>query len=138
MFKFFLLLNLLIGVRVSTGIKPDFFSKINSIMHLKEQPLNNLHLFQENLNSVIDVTGKEIGYNIVKSISAILPHVDSIGHSILHADNELIVYVINMDNIPHELKAYIILLSIKFAQYGDNFGSQMLQLYYNIVEKSLL
>ena len=136
MLSFCLLVNLLIGV--SMGFKPDLFSKMNLVHSNSLEPLKNLHLFQENLNTIIDVTGKEIGYNVVKSISSILPHVDSIGHKILHADNELIVYIINMDKIPHELKAYIILLSIKFAQYGDHFGSHMLQLYYNIVEKCLL
>ena len=40
-------------------------------------------------------------------------------------------------NIPDEIKKEIILLSIRFAQHGDNFGSTLLQMYYDIVDKSL-
>jgi len=31
----------------------------------------------------------------------------------------------------------LILTSIKMAQYGDDFGSYLLQMYYDIVDKSL-
>lgn len=78
---------------------------------------------------------KCFGYDIVKTISSILPHIDSIGHRILHADNQFINYIISQHDIPHDLKGKIILFSIQLAQNGDNFGTSILQLYYDIVEK---
>lgn len=77
------------------------------------------------------------GVFIVKQISSILPHVDSIGHDILHANNEFINDVLNNPLINEHYKKDIILFSIKLAQHGDEMGSQLLQVYYNIVEKSL-
>jgi len=77
--------------------------------------------------------GHEIGYMMVKWISAILPHVDSIGHKVLHMDDEIINYFINLDNLSPELKKRIILEIIHISQQGDHFGAQMLQLYYDIV-----
>ena len=81
---------------------------------------------------------KELGKALVLKISSLLPHFDGIGHKVLHANNEFISSMLNTPhNIPDEVRKEIILLSIRFAQYGDNFGSFLLQLYYDIVDKSL-
>ena len=143
MFKLCLLINLFIGL--SNGFKNIFHQRLlnhpfinpfsdgkpPSEIIYKIQTFEPLkHTFEH-----IEKLEKIVGYNIVKTISSILPHVDSIGHKILHADNEFITHIINMNSIPHDVKGQIILLSIKFAQYGDNFGTKILQLYYDIVEK---
>ena len=79
-----------------------------------------------------------IGKKIVVEISSILPKVDTIGHKVLHANNEFIVDVLSWNNnIPDEIKKNVILGSIKLAQHGDNLGSFFLQLYYDIVDKCL-
>ena len=80
---------------------------------------------------------KQNGVNIVKSISSLLPHVDSIGHKVLHANNEFINSVLLMDTLSDDLKKSIILFSIKMAQYGDDMGSELLQIYYDLVDKCL-
>ena len=80
---------------------------------------------------------KENGENIVKAISSLLPHVDSIGHKVLHANNEFINSILAMDTISDDLKKDIILFSIKLAQNGDDMGSALLQLYYDLVDKCL-
>lgn len=81
---------------------------------------------------------KQLGINIVKKISAFLPKVDTIGHKVLHANNEFINDILNLgDHIPHETKKNVILLSIKMAQLGDDFGSHLLQVYYDLVDKCL-
>ena len=77
------------------------------------------------------------GVILVRGISSLLPHVDSIGHNILHANNEFISGIFDNDLIPYEHKKEIILLSIRLAQMGDDMGSHLLQLYYDIVDKSL-
>lgn len=79
----------------------------------------------------------EMGYIIVKMISSILPHVDTIGHRVLHMDDQIINFFINTDNLSPEVKKQIILNIIRISQQGDNFGSQMLQLYYDIVNKMM-
>ena len=92
----------------------------------------------DNINTFLQMKEKEIGKALVLKISSLLPHFDGIGHKVLHANNEFISSMLNTPhNIPDEVRKEIILLSIRFAQYGDNFGSFLLQLYYDIVDKSL-
>lgn len=80
---------------------------------------------------------KNIGRIIVEKTSSILPKVDTIGHKVLHANNELIYYILNLNDLPEKSKKDLVLLSIKIAQMGDNAGSHMLQLYYDLVDKCL-
>ena len=103
--------------------------KINSgeIVNNKFQILDFFHILDN----------KENGINIVKTISSLLPHVDSIGHKVLHANNEFINSVLAMDTISDSLKKDIILFSIKLAQHGDDMGSVLLQYYYDLVDKCL-
>lgn len=89
------------------------------------------------LSNKLDEQQRIIGKKIVIEISSLLPHFDGIGHQVLHANNEFISYILSLPDISDEVKKEIILLSIKFAQYGDNFGSYLLQMYYDIVDKSL-
>ena len=70
-------------------------------------------------------------------ISSFLPEFDQIGHNVLHANNEFISYILSLDYVNDVIKKEIILTSIKFAQYGDDFGSYLLQMYYDIVNYSL-
>ena len=74
---------------------------------------------------------------IVINISSFLPKVDTIGHKVLHANNEFIVRILAENHITDEMKKAIILFSIKIAQHGDNFGSFLLQVYYDIVHACL-
>ena len=87
-------------------------------------------------HDVVDISHKA-GNEVVKIISEGLPKVDSIGHKILHANNVYINSILNNDNIPHEVQKMLILYSIKLAQYGDDMGSKLLSLYYNLVDYCL-
>ena len=78
-----------------------------------------------------------MGRTSVKFVSSLLPKLDSIGGNILHANNELIDILLNNPHIPHEIQKEIILKFIKFAQYGDEFGSFLLQQYYEFVSHNL-
>ncbi len=106
----------------------------------KDRPIT---MIENNIPKIIDnflditVQEKYIGRIVVEKISALLPHVDSIGHNILHANNEFINYILEHDLFNDATKKSIILGSIRLAQYGDDAGSHLLQLYYNIVEKCL-
>lgn len=91
------------------------------------------------VDHLLDITiqDKYLGKIIVENISALLPKVDTIGHSILHANNEFIYYILNDTNLSEMMKKNIVLTSIKLAIMGDNMGSSLLQLYYDIVDKCL-
>lgn len=74
---------------------------------------------------------------MIKSMSDTLPQFDSISHIVLNTNSRLITYVLEDELIPPQIKKDIILLTIKMTQEGDNMGGQILELYYNIVDKIL-
>lgn len=90
-----------------------------------------------NINNFLEDETRIIGKKIVLKMSSFLPHVDSIGHNVLHANNEFISNILSHNSISDELKKEIILFSIRMAQYGDDFGSHLLQFYYDMVNYCL-
>lgn len=94
-----------------------------------------IQILNQEIHHKANDIGHEIGYMMVKGISAILPHVDSIGHKVLHMDDEIINYFINLEGLSPEMKKQVILGIIHVSQQGDHFGAQMLQLYYDIVNQ---
>lgn len=91
------------------------------------------------VDHMLDITirDKYLGKLIVEKISAFLPRVDTIGHDVLHANNEFIDYILNDTNLSEIMKKKIVLMSIQLAIMGDNMGSTFLHLYYDIVDKCL-
>lgn len=81
---------------------------------------------------------KQCGILVVKVVSSFLPHIEQIGHRILSVNNHLIQQIMDTDEskLSHKHKGRIITLLIHMAQWGDNTGSHMLQMYLNIVESS--
>lgn len=111
---------------------PSIHEKISSTSPSTSPPLD-----VEHLQYYIEAKEKAFGKFAVMKISAFLPHFDQIGHKILHANNEFVYKVLSMRELPEALKKDLILTSIKMAQHGDDFGSYLLQMYYDIVDKSL-
>mgnify|MGYP001401309783 CR=1 FL=1 len=109
--------------------QPLIDSKTETIIH-------NHHLL-EHTNAIINENSKIVGKKVVLGISSLLPKVDNIGHNVLHANNEFISYILSHDILNDHLKKEIVLASIRLAQQGDDMGSHLLQLYYNIVESCL-
>ena len=103
--------------------EPNLFSSID---YAKEN-YDTIHNIQHEIPEYL-------GKQAVKTISAFLPHVDSIGHNILHANDVYINSILNNDAIPHEVQKKLILTSIKLAQMGDDWGSHLLTEYYNLVD----
>ena len=94
----------------------------------------------DNLDKILEIPiseDKDLGRFIVEQTSSLLPHVDTIGHKVLHANNEFITYILNLHTLPDNIKKEIVLFSIRLAQYGDNAGAHMLQFYYDLVDKCL-
>ena len=98
---------------------------------------STIHNLNDKSNDFFLESSHKTGNEVVKIISAVLPHVDSIGHKILHANDIYINNILNNPNIPHEVQKTLILTSIKLAQYGDDMGSKLLTLYYNLVDYCL-
>ena len=109
--------------------EPNMFSTIHHMTDKTE--------VYKKITDTIEIVNHNVGKESVKFISSALPHVDSIGHQILHANNIYINNVLNNPNIPHDIQKMLILASIKLAQYGDDMGSELLKLYYNIVDSCL-
>lgn len=80
---------------------------------------------------------KEIGKEIVLTVSGALPNFDSVGHKILSANHDFISDILQNDLLTSPMKKEIILFSIKASQMGDDIGSHILQCYYNLVDKCL-
>ena len=123
-------------------VHPQKFSLMTSKLNLLDHDCPLLEKIKHtefflSLSSKLDEQQRVIGKKVVIEISSLLPHFDGIGHQVLHANNEFISHILSLQDISDDLKKDIILLSIKFAQYGDNFGSFLLQLYYDIVNYSL-
>tara|TARA_B100000965_G_scaffold220379_1_gene184398 strand:+ start:138 stop:563 length:426 start_codon:yes stop_codon:yes gene_type:complete len=130
-----ILLSLVIMNRTTEG----FFN--NNQLPVEPPKPPSQHIFERTPETVVAFDFDSIEYDlkrtvgkkIVLQISSLLPKVDTIGHDILHANNQFVVDVLANDGLSHELKKEMILLSIKLAQYGDDLGSFFLQQYYNIV-----
>tara|TARA_Y100001937_G_C7041152_1_gene294656 strand:- start:20 stop:376 length:357 start_codon:yes stop_codon:yes gene_type:complete len=112
------------------------FNDPQTMIHI---PTFELPSTEANMPTTMDLALSEdfkriVGKKVVLQISSVLPKVDTIGHDILHANNQFVANVLSNDSMSHEFKKTIILLSIKLAQYGDDLGSFFLQQYYNIVD----
>ena len=104
--SFILLWWISIFSRASSILSSEFY-KINHIIYNKYDTLGKYkQWFEPNIFSLIEHSKpyeelKEIqedikvnvGNNVVKTISAALPHVDNNGHNILHANNIFINYI---------------------------------------------
>ena len=112
-------------------------SNIQENSFLESVDLDNSNDFLEGIKTAIALKEKAIGKYVVMKVSAFLPNFDTIGHKILHANNEFVSKILLDTNLPHEIKKDLILFSIKMAQNGDDFGSYLLQMYYDIVNNSL-
>jgi acetate kinase len=146
---------LIYSFKLPSLIKPSILPSKEELLHKNEEIYHNydhlgkykswfepnlfssIHDYNEHSKDVLTSISHKVGNEAVKLISAGLPHVDSIGHNILHANDIYINSILNNDQIPHELQKTLILTSIKLAQYGDDMGSKLLTLYYNLVDYCL-
>lgn len=117
-------------------ITNNSFTNLPSVIVSKNKIKTNM-LLDNNFN-IFDLNKeKTMGKFIVKSLSDSLSQFDSISHIVLNSNSRIIHETLKNDIIPDQIKKDIILLTIKITQEGDNMGSQILELYYNIVDKVL-
>lgn len=118
-------------------VRPSEFQSPSSMLFSNNDLFHHDCPLLDNFNNFMDENKRIIGRETVVKISSFLPHFDQIGHKVLHANNEFISKILSIETIPDDLKKQIILTSIKLAQHGDDFGSHLLQMYYDIVNHSL-
>ena len=75
----------------------------------------------------------ETAVSIVKSSTALLPQVDSIGHNVLHANEVLINKLLEL-NLDPSIKKKLILQVIDMTRQGDEMGGKILQDYYDLID----
>ena len=126
---------------LSTLLSPGSSYNVKTITTANIQSRSvNCNMKLDNLDKILEIPiseDKDLGRFIVEQTSSLLPHVDTIGHKVLHANNEFITYILNLHTLPDNIKKEIVLFSIRLAQYGDNAGAHMLQFYYDLVDKCL-
>jgi len=73
-------------------------------------------------------------YIVIKTISNTLPLLQESAHHILAIDRDLVHFVIDNDTLPHNVKAFVILLSIQIAQAADHVGSELMNIYFHSIK----
>jgi hypothetical protein len=114
-------------------------NKINLTKNYKKK-VKQIYLIYENNNLYNDFIIPFKYYHgecIVKYISSFLPYADGVASHFLNANEFLINNILNNSYISNDLKKNLILKIIGFSIYGDNVGSDMLEMYYNIVDQLL-
>ena len=79
----------------------------------------------------------DLSLKIVKSTSGMLANADTVGHRVLNGNKVIIDFLLDHKEIAMEVKKPFILFLIQTAQMGDSMGSQILETYYNLVDKLL-
>lgn len=75
-----------------------------------------------------------VAVSSVKFTSGLLPAADSIGHNVLHANEQLISKLLDIDAIPKDIKRELILNVIRAARKGDETGGMILENYERLVD----
>lgn len=138
-------LNSAISIKNSKISKYMFPIKYNSINHnlvISNEILDtkkNLEIFdiQQYIHAdYIDIK-HTLSQNIVQTITSSLLPLDSLAPTILKLNEYFIKTILDNEFLSLAEKKILILNSIQFAINGDLLGSQILELYYDIVNKIL-
>jgi|TARA_Y100000816_G_C26078630_1_gene568161 hypothetical protein len=70
---------------------------------------------------------------LISHVADVLPNIDIVGHNILNSNKVLIQNIVELTDVPIELKKDLILKIIHATQYGDEFGSIVLTNYEKLV-----
>ena len=73
----------------------------------------------------------------IKNSGFLLPNIDTIGHKLLLNNQVVIKNILDMENIPIEIRKHGVLDIIRITEYGDKFGGFILANYHDIVDKLL-
>tara|TARA_Y100000992_G_C21132383_1_gene427216 strand:+ start:478 stop:780 length:303 start_codon:yes stop_codon:yes gene_type:complete len=85
-------------------------------------------------NALIIGNIQQFKIELVEKSAQLLPKIDTIGHNLLLNNEVVIKNVLDMENVPLEIKKQIILDIIRVTQYGDQFGGFILSHYHDLVD----
>ena len=85
-------------------------------------------------NALIIGNIQQFKIELVEKSAQLLPKIDTIGHNLLLNNEVVIKNVLDMENVPLEIKKHIILDIIRVTQYGDQFGGFILSHYHDLVD----
>tara|TARA_Y100000991_G_C21964781_1_gene346291 strand:+ start:193 stop:531 length:339 start_codon:yes stop_codon:yes gene_type:complete len=97
-----------------------------------------LFIFLQNTTSLIQPSNflsqhPIIAKNTINILTTKLPMLDQFGHKNLEFNEKAIPYILNSNIIPPPIKVEVITDLIMFSQFGDNFGSWILDHYLKII-----
>ncbi len=75
----------------------------------------------------------QLKLKLISHVADVLPNIDIVGHNILNTNKVLIQNIVELTDVPIELKKDLILKIIHATQYGDEFGSIVLTNYEKLV-----
>ena len=123
----------------SPYLKTDYNVKYNKNIIINKSNIVSLHIkaisdyCPSNLEQFLNPLKLEHGEKLVKSVTEFLPTADGIAPHVLHANEVMINVLLNTDSLPIDIKKQLILNVIKISLFGDSVGSQMLHMYYDLV-----
>lgn len=94
-------------------------------------------IFIIEINFVLAFISLPIKIKIIEFSSHLLPNIDTIGHKLLLNNQVVIKNILDMENIPIEIRKHGVLDIIRITEYGDKFGGFILANYHDIVDKLL-
>tara|TARA_B100000524_G_scaffold264357_1_gene144475 strand:- start:553 stop:894 length:342 start_codon:yes stop_codon:yes gene_type:complete len=74
-----------------------------------------------------------IATNTINFFTSKLPMLDTFGHKNLEFNEKVIPSILNNNNLPTPIKIELVTDLIKFSQFGDNFGSWIIEHYLQII-----
>ena len=74
-----------------------------------------------------------IATNTINYFTNKLPMLDTFGHKNLEFNKHVIPTILNSKSLPVPIKVELVTDLIKFSQFGDNFGSWIIEHYLQII-----
>lgn len=106
--------------------------------------INNRHIldpfFFNNIGEKVNddiIIVKKVALEITKCISTSMASAGSTGHNVLHTNSIIIHKILDSEILSNEVKKDLSLLCIKFAQFGDQTGHNILSHFHHFVDKFL-
>lgn len=93
---------------------------------------NNLQMLDTN-----QLYFKKASLKVTKVISSVLAGADQTGHNVLNTNSEMIHKILDSDFLSFDSRKHLTLACIKFAQFGDHTGHNILLCFHHFVDKFL-
>ena len=128
-----LLVNIMLFTNIFSLVECFKLSSFPIVKHNKQVIQMNSHFCPEYLEKYTKLVNEDQGELIVKQISSLFPHMDSISHYVLHTNDVMINYILNNDHLKMETKKFLVIMLVEMTQAGDASGGYILSFYHDLV-----